>query len=149
MATAERSVHGHRPSIILGTCQVFDVTGPARRGARQTRPQVCAGRLAVRSTPACRSSAGDPQWGHCRCRRFQPAIATLIPNKPRSTGFRPHVEGRRLTLDVDQFGEDFVAGCDHPRIRLKGPLGRDHFDKLLGQVDIRHLDRTGTDAAER
>ncbi|MGB5422853.1 MAG: hypothetical protein WBN03_11880 [Desulfobacterales bacterium] len=32
MATGERRVHDRRPSIILGTCQVFDVTGPARPG---------------------------------------------------------------------------------------------------------------------
>ena len=53
-----------------------------------------------------------------------------------------------LTFNIDQFGQDFVTGGNDARVGLKCPLGGNHFDKFLGQVDIGHLDGAGADTAQ-
>ena len=41
-----------------------------------------------------------------------------------------------LSFNIDQLGQYFITGGDHPRICLKCTLGGDHLDELLGEVDI-------------
>ena len=93
MSTGECRLHGQRPSIILGTCQVFDVTGPVRPGCSANGAAgVCrqAGGIIHSSLPViCRGATLGRTL-------LMPKAAVTDRNsqpKPRSTGHWPHVTG--------------------------------------------------------
>ncbi len=46
-----------------------------------------------------------------------------------------------LPLQLDQFLEQFVAGRDHPGVRLEATLRANHVRELLGEVGVGHLER--------
>src|SRR5690242_20548140 len=52
---------------------------------------------------------------------------------------------RRLALHLDELRQELVGGGDGLRVRLEGALRRDHPDELLGDVDVRLLERAGRD----
>ena len=93
MASGERHAHSQRPSIILGTCQVFDVTGPARPGCSANRAAgVCrqAGGIIQSNLPAiCRGASLGRTL-------LTPKVAVTDRNahpKPLSTGHRANIAG--------------------------------------------------------
>jgi hypothetical protein len=53
-----------------------------------------------------------------------------------------------LSLDIDQFVQDFVTGGNDPGIGLKRARGGNHLYELLGQIDIGHFKRAGTDVSQ-
>ena len=54
---------------------------------------------------------------------------------------------RVLPFDVDQIGQNLIAGGDDFRIGLKSALGGDQLDEFSGQVDIGHFKTAGGDGA--
>src|SRR5690606_19467453 len=50
-------------------------------------------------------------------------------------------------LEVDDFAEELVGGGDHARVRLEATLRHDEVRELGGEVDVRHLERSGREQA--
>ena len=115
------------PSIITAGCQVFDIG--------QGRFLIdCLTEARLLSGIRLRGAAGRTTctaWRH-------PAIFTTATPKPKVS----------LPFNVDQLRQYFITGCNDPGIGLKGPLGGYHLDKFLGQINIRHLQRAGTDITQ-
>src|SRR4051794_6014921 len=55
--------------------------------------------------------------------------------------------GPRSALEVDQVLEDLVGAGDHAAVGLETTLGDDQPGELLGEVDVRHLQRAGVQHA--
>src|SRR3954470_6038705 len=55
---------------------------------------------------------------------------------------------RLLALQVHELLEDLVARGDDAAVGLEATLGDDQVGELLGQVDVRHLQRAAGDQAE-
>ena len=53
-----------------------------------------------------------------------------------------------LALQVDNFSQHLIGGCDGFRVRREAALRGDHLDKLQGQVNIRQLQRVGKNVAD-
>jgi hypothetical protein len=45
-----------------------------------------------------------------------------------------------LSFYINQLLQNLVAGGDYSGVRLIRALGGDHFNKFLGEIDIRHFD---------
>ena len=49
-----------------------------------------------------------------------------------------------LPLHVDEVGQDLVRGGDDPAVRLEATLSDDHVGEFLREIDVRHLQGSGS-----
>src|SRR3954452_24851515 len=91
--------------------------------------------------PPLSRTARAPGGGDRAVRRRGP-----VPGPARAREGR---RGRGLSsaLEVDQVLEDLVGAGDHAAVGLEAALGDDQPGELLGEVDVRHLQRSGRQRA--
>src|SRR4051794_9676053 len=72
-----------------------------------------------------------PRWGESRGEGSPPPSKSSPP------------PSKDLALELHQVAEDLVRAGDDPGVGLEAALGDDQVGELLGQVDVRHLERAG------
>src|ERR1700712_2802244 len=78
----------------------------------------------------------------------EPALEPNRPDIPRGVAvLARRYAGRSLLLHLDEVLQDLVGRGDHLAVGLETALGDDQAGELLGEVDVRHLERSGRERA--